>query len=147
MPEVLEFLTFVVRTINFISVQGVRHRFPMHITTLEDLFLNPGFLFVFCALLMTISNVMVGVSMLPEDMRKKRYNLHRYVFYSVLISYLCFLGWNHFYQDKNSLVNYLVLIYFTLIIPLSRKANVTAHAIISSVGLVLLTLVAILHTG
>ena len=119
----------------------------MHITTLEDLFLNPGFLFVFCALLLTICNVMVGVSMLPEDMRKKRYNLHRYVFHSILICYLCFLGWNHFYQGKNGPINYLVFIYFALIIPLSRKANVTAHAIISSVGLVLLTLVGILHMG
>jgi hypothetical protein len=119
----------------------------MHITTLEDLFLNPGFLFVFCALLMTIGNVIVGVSMLPQDMRKKRYDLHRYVFYFVLISYLCFLGWNHFYQGKNGLINYLVFIYFAFIIPISRRANVTAHAIISSVGLVLLTVVGILHMG
>jgi NhaP-type Na+/H+ or K+/H+ antiporter len=128
-------------------VQGIRRRSPMHITTLEDLFLNPGFLFIFCALLMTVSNVMVGVSMLPADMRKKRYNLHRYVFYSVLICYLCFLGWNHFYQDKNSLLNYLVFVYFALIIPLSRRANVTAHAIIASVGLVLLALAGVLHMG
>ena len=81
-------------------MQGTRRRSPMHITTLEDLFLNPGFLFVFCALLLTIANVMVGVSMLPKDMRKKRYVLHRYVFYAVLICYLGFLGWNHFYQEQ-----------------------------------------------
>lgn len=128
-------------------MQGIRRRSPMHITTLEDLFLDPGFLFVFCALLLTISNVLVGVSMLPEDMRRKRYNLHRYVFYSVLICYLCFLGWDHFYQENNSLINYLVFIYFALVIPISRKASVTAHAIISSVGLVLLTLVGVLHMG
>jgi|GEM_PF-382224 len=119
----------------------------MHITTLEDLFLNPGFLFVFCALLMTIANVVVGVSMLPADMRKRRYRLHRYVFYSAIFCYLCFLGWNHFYRGENNLINYIVFIYFAVIIPISRRANVTAHAIISSVGLVLLTLVGILHMG
>jgi hypothetical protein len=38
----------------------------------------------------------------------------------------------------NSLFNYIVMAYFLIVIPLSRKWNVTAHAIIASVGLVLL---------
>lgn len=119
----------------------------MHITTLEELFLNPGFISVFFAILTTIANVIIGVSILPEDKRRKRYKLHRYVFFFVLICYLYFLGWNHYTHGKNSLLNYIVFIYFSSIIPISRKANITAHAIVSSVGLVLLTLVAVLHIG
>ena len=46
-------------------------------TTLEDLFSSINFLTIFIAFLLTIVNVMVGVSMLPSDNRKKRYLLHR----------------------------------------------------------------------
>ncbi len=119
----------------------------MQPTTLEDLFLNPGFLAIFFAILATIANVLIGVSMLPEDKRRKRYKLHLYVFFTILSCYLFFLIWNHFAHGINSLLNYSVFIYFAAIIPLSRKANVTSHAIIASVGLVLLTVTAILHLG
>jgi hypothetical protein len=119
----------------------------MQPTTLEDLFLNPGFLAIFFAILATIANVMVGVSMLPEDKRRKRYKLHLYVFFAVLVCFLYFLAWDHFVNGKNSLINYFALFYFAVIIPLSRRANVTAHAIIASVGLVLLTVAAFLQVG
>ena len=119
----------------------------MQPTTLEDLFLNPGFLAIFIAILTTIGNVMVGVSMLPEDQRRKRYKLHLYVFFAVLSCYLCFLVWNHFVHGKNLLFDYAVFLYFVIVIPLSRRASVTAHAIIASVGLVLLTVVAFFHMG
>ncbi len=119
----------------------------MQPTTLEGLFLNPGFLAIFFAILIAIANVMVGVSMLPEDKRRKRYRLHQYVFLAVLACILCFLAWNHFVHGKNSLLNYAVFIYFAVIIPLSRTANVTAHAIIASVGLVLLTVTAVFYLG
>jgi hypothetical protein len=119
----------------------------MQPTTLEDLFLNPGFLAIFFAILTTIGNVMVGVSMLPEDQRRKRYQLHLYVFFFVLAGYLFFLAWNHFVNEKNSFFDYAVLFYFSVVIPLSRRASVTAHAIIASVGLVLMTVAAFLQVG
>ena len=119
----------------------------MQPTTLEDLFLNPGFLAIFFAILDAIVNVMVGVSMLPEDKRRKRYKHHLFVFFTVLACYLFFLIWNHFAYGNNSLLNYFVFIYFAVIIPLSRRANVTSHAIIASVGLVRLTVTALLHLG
>jgi hypothetical protein len=119
----------------------------MQPTTLEDLFLNPGFLTIFIAILITIGNVMVGVSMLPEDKRRTRYQLHQYVFYTVLVCILCFLAWNHFVDGGNLLFNYFVFLYFAVVIPLSRRASVTAHAIIASVGLVLLSVTAFLNVG
>jgi hypothetical protein len=119
----------------------------MQPTTLEGLFVSPGFLAIFFAILTTIANVMVGVSMLPEDKRRQRYQLHRYVFLAVLVCYLYFLGWNYFVTGQNNLLNYAVFFYFAVIIPLSRKTQITAHAIIASVGLVLLTVVALLHVG
>ncbi len=119
----------------------------MQPTTLADLFLNPGFLAIFISILITIGNVMVGVSMLPEDIRRKRYKLHLYVFFIVLVCILCFLIWKHFVDEENLLFNYFVFLYFAVVIPLSRRASVTAHAIIASIGLVLLTVVAFLQVG
>lgn len=116
----------------------------MPTTTLADLFFNPGFISIFLAILMAVANIMIGVSMLPGDHGRKRYKLHRRVFFSVLVCFLFFLGWNRV-SGENSPFNYFVLIYFSLIIPISVKTDVTAHAIIASVGLVLLTLAAVLH--
>ncbi|MZH15246.1 MAG: hypothetical protein F3742_10815 [Nitrospinae bacterium] len=109
-------------------------------TTLEGLFSSPSFLTVFFAFLLTIANVMVGVSMLPSDNRKKRYLLHRIVYGAVIVSFILFLVQKHF-ESKNSILNYTVFAYLLLVVPLSRRLNVTLHAVISSIALVLTGLV------
>ena len=113
----------------------------MEFTTLEDLFSHPVFICLLLSILLTIANVMVGVSILPEDKRKKGYQLHRGVFIATLAAYSSFLWFNQALHN-NGFLTYLALAYFLFAIPLSRRANVTAHAIISSVGLVLLIAVA-----
>ncbi|MFQ5450131.1 MAG: hypothetical protein ACE5E9_05850 [Nitrospinaceae bacterium] len=118
----------------------------MQATTLEGLFLQPGFISIFLAILVTIANILIGVSILPDDKREKGYRLHRNVFFVILVCYLMFLVITH--QDEgNRGLNYFVLFYISIIIPLSRRANVKAHAILASIGLVLLTLVATLYIG
>jgi heme A synthase len=109
----------------------------MQATSLGDIFSHPSFLSILVAILIVITNIMIGVSMLPHDIRKKRYKLHRYVHWAVLVSLGVFLIVTHRLLG-NTLFNYFVMIYFMTIIPLSRKWNVTVHAIISSIGLVLL---------
>ena len=83
---------------------------------------------------------MVGVSMLPSDNRKKRYLLHRIVYGAVIVSFILFLVQKHF-ESKNSILNYTVFAYLLLVVPLSRRLNVTLHAVISSIALVLTGLV------
>ena len=109
----------------------------MQATSLGEIFSHPSFLSILVTILIVIANIMIGVSMLPRDIRKKRYKLHRAVYGAVLVSLSVFLIVTHRLLG-NSVFNYFVLVYFLTIIPLSRKWNVTAHAIISSVGLVLL---------
>ena len=113
----------------------------MQATSLGEIFSHPSFLTILAAILIVIANIMIGVSMLPKDIRQKRYKLHRTVYGAVLISLGIFLVVTHRLLG-NSLFNYFVMAYFLTVIPLSRKWNVTAHAIISSVGLVLLVGVA-----
>ncbi len=109
----------------------------MQAARLSDIFSHPSFLTILLTILIVIANIMVGVSMLPRDVRRKRYKLHRLIYGSVLISLGGFLFVTHRLMG-NSLFNYGVLVYFLTVIPLSRKWNVTAHAILASVGLVLL---------
>ena len=109
----------------------------MQATSLGDVFSHPSFLSILATILIVIANIMIGVSMLPKDARKKRYTLHRVLFGATLVSLGAFLFITHRLMG-NSPFNYVVLIYFLTAIPLSRKWNVTLHAILSSIGLVLL---------
>ena len=109
----------------------------MQATSLSEVFSHPSFLTILATILIVIANIMIGVSMLPKDKRKTRYQIHRVVYGAVLISLGVFLAVTHRLLG-NSLFNYFVMAYFLTVIPLSRRWNVTAHAIIASVGLVLL---------
>ncbi len=109
----------------------------MQATSLGELFSHPSFLAILVTILIVIVNILIGVSMLPKDVRKKRYKLHRLVFWSALVSLGVFLAVTH-RLIGNSPFNFVVLIYFLTVIPLSRKWNITLHAIVASVGLVLL---------
>ena len=109
----------------------------MQATSLSEIFSHPSFLTILATILIVIANIMIGVSMLPRDIRQKRYKLHRTVYGAMLISMAIFLIVTHRLLG-NSLFNYFVMAYFLTVVPLSRKWNVTAHAIIASVGLVLL---------
>ena len=113
-------------------------------TTLEDLFSSPGFLAIFFAILLTIANIMVGVSILPSDKREKGYRLHRLLFGAVLLSYILFLF--HLYQiGRISVFAYIVFAYLLFVVPITRRVNETLHAVIASVGLVLITVVAAIN--
>ena len=113
-------------------------------TTLDDLFSSPGFLAIFFTILLTIANIVVGVSILPSDQREKGYRIHRLIFGAVIISYAMFLF--HLHQiARTSIFANIVFGYLLLAIPFSRRLNVTLHAVIASVGLVLITVVAVLN--
>jgi len=112
----------------------------MQPSTLEGLFSSPSFLVIFVAFLLTIVNVMVGVSMLPSDNRKKRYRLHRIVYVAILLNFLLFLTLKQI-NSQNTILNYVVFGYLLVVVPVSKRLNVTLHAVISSVALVLVGLV------
>ena len=113
-------------------------------TTLEELFSSPGFLAIFFAILFTITNIVVGVSILPQDKRAKGFRIHRLIFGAVIMSYAMFLF--HLHQiGRPAFFANIVFGYLLLVVPISRRLNVTLHAVIASVGLVLITVVAVLN--
>ena len=113
-------------------------------TTLEELFSSPGFLAIFFSILLTIANIMVGVSIFPSDQREKGYWLHRLLFTAVIISYALFL-FHLFLIERPSVFAYIVFGYLLFVVPITRRLNVTLHAVIASVGLVLIAVVAVIN--
>ena len=113
-------------------------------TTLEDLFSSPGFLAIFFTILLAIANIMVGVSILPRDQREKGYRIHRLLFGAVIVSYALFL-FHLFLIERTSIFAYIVFVYLLFIVPITRRLNVTLHAVIASVGLVLIAVVAVIN--
>jgi len=109
----------------------------MQATTLEGVFGNPSFILIFLTILIATANILVGVSILPQDKRQKGYKLHSIIYYAVVICYCVFLWVTHS-QSLNGWPNYAVLAYFLFVVPVARRINVTLHAVLASVGLVLL---------
>ena len=109
----------------------------MQTGTLGGLFLDSRFIFIFLTIILTIANILVGVSMLPKDIRKKRFKIHRFTFYIILICYGIFL-WISYSSSVMSWLQYFILAYFLFVIPITRRINITLHAVLASVGLVLL---------
>jgi len=109
----------------------------MQTATLGDFFSSPNVILIFLAILTCIANIIIGVNILPKDKREKGYKLHKNVFRLVLVWYGFFLVVNH-YRLGNGFWEYFVLFYFLAVIPWSRKINVTLHAIITSLGAVML---------
>ena len=109
----------------------------MQATTLKGLFLDPSFITILFVILGTITNILIGVSILPEDKRKKGFKAHRLTFCFVVLTYLIFLWVSHS-ASKNEWFKYAVLAYILFVIPITRRINITFHAILASLGLILL---------
>ena len=109
----------------------------MQKSTLGDLFLDPSFIVILVVILATTTNILIGVSMLPHDKRKKYFKTHRLIFCFVVLSYGLFLWISHSTNNKDWF-KYIVLGYFLFIIPITRRINITFHAILASLGLILL---------
>ena len=113
----------------------------MQAATLEGIFINPRFIFIFLTFLITTANILVGVSILPKEKRKRGFKLHQLIHGAVIICYCMFLWETHSYMG-NGWFNYAVLAYFLFVVPVTRRIDITLHAILASVGLVLLVVIA-----
>lgn len=109
--------------------------------TLGDLFGQPGFLALLLCILLVIGNIMVGVTMLPRDKRKRLYRVHRAVYLLVMFTFVFFMVMS-FYNENLDFLAIFAFTYFLLVVPLTRRVDETLHAILASVGLVLLVVVA-----
>lgn len=113
----------------------------MPVATLEELFSRPAFICVFLAILTCVANILIGVSIIPKDKGKKGYRLHGWVHGAVMVWYAAFLAFNE-RLSGNAWFEYFIFFYLLTAVPWSKRGNVTLHAVIASIGLVLLVLAA-----
>ena len=85
----------------------------MQIVTLGGLFLDPRFIFIFLTIILVIINILIGVSMLPKDIRKRRFKVHRFTYYSIVVCYCIFL-WISYSSSITGWLQYCILVYFLL---------------------------------
>ncbi len=109
--------------------------------TLGELFSHPTFLTLLLMILLVIGNIMIGVSMLPRDQRRRLYRVHRLVYLLVMCSFTLFLFMSYQNESLDSLTLF-AFAYFLVVVPVTRRIHETLHAILASVGLVLLVIVA-----
>lgn len=110
----------------------------MPTASLSDLFSLPAFSCLFLVFLIALANVFVGINVHPQNKRQK--NLHRYLYYAVMAGYIVFLGINY---SQSNWVEYAVLLYLLTAVPWSKGINVAQHAILSSLGLIMLAITAL----
>lgn len=110
--------------------------------TLGELFGDPGFLALFFSILLVIGNIMIGVGMLPGDRRRKFYKAHRLVYFLVMAMFSTYL-WMIWQEGRANLIHFMVYGYFLTAIPFTRRIHETLHAVLASVGLVLLVILVV----
>ena len=70
--------------------------------------------------------------------------MHRWLYYAVMFCLVYFLIMNQTHGE-NTIWDYLVGVYFITAIPMSKRWDIMAHALLSLVGLTLLPLLIILQ--
>jgi len=112
----------------------------MQASTLGEFFAYPNIFTLFLTILVCIGNIFIGVNILQKGKRKKGFLAHKICFWCVIVLYGVFLFYNHKFLGNN-FFDWFVLFYFVMVVQWSRKINVTLHAIIASIGLVMLIIV------
>lgn len=107
-------------------------------SSVSEIFFLPAFSCLFLIFIIALINVFVGINIHPQHKRQK--DLHRYLYYAVVAGYLIFLAINY---SQSNWIEYAVLLYLLIIVPWTRGVNATQHAILSSLGLVLLAVMAL----
>jgi hypothetical protein len=99
---------------------------------------------VFAAIGFHVINVFLGAYMGFNGKIEKYRRLHRLLFYVVLFCLVYFLILNYFH-GANWIWEYLIVGYFIIIIPLSKRWDMLVHGLVTVVGLTLLPVLVILQ--
>jgi len=99
---------------------------------------------VFAAIGFHVINIFLGLYMGFRDMSATILRLHRLLFYVVLFCLVYFLILN-FIHGANGIWEFLIVAYFIIIIPLSKRWDLLIHGLVTVVGFTLLPVLVILQ--
>lgn len=115
----------------------------MEPTLIPKITSSPSLVWVVVAIGFYIINIFLGLFMAFRKRTAQILKIHRLLFYTIAfcLGYYLLMNQTH---DENTLLDYLVCLYFITIVPFSKRWDVLIHAFIAAMGLILLPLLIVL---
>ena len=115
----------------------------METTLIPKITSSPSLIWVLAAIGFYILNIFMGLFMAFRKKTAQSLKIHRLLFYTIAFCLVYYLIMNQTHDD-NTLLDYLVCLYYIIIVPFSKRWDVLVHAFIGAMGLILLPLLIIL---
>ena len=105
---------------------------------------SPSLVWIVSAIGFYIINIFLGLFMAFRKRTAQSLKIHRLLFYTIVfcLGYYLLMNQTH---DENTLLDYLICLYFITIVPYSKRWDVMIHAFVGAVGLTLLPLLIVLR--
>lgn len=116
----------------------------MDATLIPKITSSPSLVWVAAAIGFYIINIFLGLFMAFRKRTAQSLKVHRLLFYTIAfcLGYYLLMNQTH---DENTLLDYLVCLYFITIVPFSKRWDILVHAFIAAMGLILLPLLIVLR--
>ena len=107
--------------------------------------LAPALILIISAIGVHILNAGIGIVL---AFRQRCYirKLHKLVYFSLLLLLMTFFVRN-FLRGVTGFMEYVILAYYMVLIPISKNWDVSVHALVATVGLTLLPLIILLNNS
>ena len=116
----------------------------MEPTLIPKITSSPSLVWIVSAIGFYIINIFLGLFMAFRKRTAQSLKIHRLLFYTIVFCLGYYLLMNQIH-DENSLLDYLICLYFITIVPFSKRWDVLVHAFVGAVGLTLLPLLIVLR--
>ena len=116
----------------------------MDSTLIPKITSSPSLVWVVSAIGFYIINIFLGLFMAFRKRTAQSLKIHRLLFCTIVFCLGYYLLMNQIH-DENSLLDYLIGLYFITLIPYSKRWDILVHALVAVVGLTLLPLLIVLR--
>ena len=116
----------------------------MEPTLIPKITSSPSLVWVIAAIGFYIFNIFLGLFMAFRKRTAQSLKIHRLLFYTIAfcLGYYLLMNQTH---DENTLLDYLICLYFITIVPFSKRWDILIHAFIAAFGLILLPLLIVMR--
>ena len=116
----------------------------MESTLIPKITSSPSLIWVVSAIGFYIVNLFLGLFMGFRRKTAQGLKIHKLLFYTFVFCLIYYLILNQTH-DENTLLDYLICLYFITIVPISKRWGVMIHGLVAAIGLTLLPLLIVLR--
>ena len=99
---------------------------------------------IFAAMGFYLINIFLGLYIGFQNKTSQTLKSHKYLFYAIAFCMIYFLIMNQMHHE-NTWIDYAVVVYIIGLVPFSKRWDVLIHALIATVGLILLPLLIVIQ--